>query len=220
MKESILLKITLFSILLFGLSGCFLKSVHTLVSDEDAVEFPGVSGTWESEDERFTFIKEGELDDVLFTSKFDNTSSFSMTDSGNDSKGTDHPGYLVIYEDLSNEQPDSTYFLGKFAQIDQHFYLDLFPFELFHLDFWTSHLQPVHTFSKIILSGDSLSIQLFQDDWIEEQIRDHKVRIKHEKLEEGVLITASTNELQQFIIKYGNVQEAYRDPILLNRIAK
>jgi hypothetical protein len=143
-----------------------------------------------------------------------------MTDSGNDSTDTEHPTYLVIYEDLSDEQPDSTYFLGSFIQLDQHYYLDLFPFDLFHLDFWTSHLQPVHTFSKINLNRDSLSIQLFQDEWIEEQIRDHKVRIKHEKLDEGVLITASTNELQQFIIKYGNEQEAYRDPILLNRITK
>lgn len=213
-------KLTLFTVILFGLSGCFLKSVHPLVSEDEAVELPGISGIWESEDERFTFIKEGEFDDVQLTNRFGNKSSLFITDSGDDSTDTDHPAYLVIYEDLSNEKPDSAYFFGSFIQLEQSYYLDLFPFDVLNVDFFKSHLQPVHTFSKIKLNEDSLSIQLFQDEWIEEQIRDHKVRIKHEQLEEGILITASTNELQQFIIKYGDEPEAYRDPIFLNRIAE
>ncbi len=218
--KRIIFNLALLTVIIIGFSGCFLKSVHPLVAEEETVELPGISGIWESEDERFTFIKEGEFDDVHFSKKLNDNSSFSMSDSGNDTTQTEHPAYLVIYEDLSNDEPDSSYFLGSFVQLEQHYYLDLFPFEVFGVDFFTSHLQPVHTFSKINLTKDSLSIHLFQDEWIEEQIRDHKVRIKHEKLDEGVLITASTNELQQFIIKYSNEQEAYRDPIFLNRIAK
>ncbi|MAO66493.1 MAG: hypothetical protein CL666_15995 [Balneola sp.] len=211
-------KIALFSVLLFGLSGCFLKSVHPLVSDTEAIEFDQVKGTWESEDERFTFIKEGEWEDVTFNDIQGQDLSVTMSDTGTDSSHKSNPSYLVLYEDLTKEDPDSVYFIGKFIQLKQEFYLDLYPLDAFDLDFRSSHFLPVHTFSKVELWADSISIHLFRDSWIEDQIRDHKVRIKHEALEEGILITASTEELQQFIKKYGTVTEAYRDPISLKRV--
>ncbi|MFD2531093.1 hypothetical protein [Gracilimonas halophila] len=212
-------KISIFAVLILPLvlSGCFLKSVHPLVSDKETIELPGISGTWGNGDERFTFIKEGEFDDLSFNGIGGQDLDITMTDTGTDSSGNLFR-YFVIYEDLNDEQPDSSYFLGKFVQLDEDYYLDLYPFDVFDVDFRSSHLLPVHTFSKIDLEEDSISINLFRDSWIEDQIRDNRVRIKHEKLEEGILITASTEELQQFIKKYGNVTEAYRDPITLNRV--
>lgn len=200
------------------LSGCFLKSVHPLVSDEEAIDLPGISGVWGNDKERFTFIKEGEFEDVSFNGIQGHDLNITMSDTGTDSTGKENHGYLVVYEDLNNEEPDSSYFLGKFIQLDQDYYLDLYPFDVFDLGFWSSHILPVHTFSKIDLDGNSISINLFRDSWIEDQIRDNRVRIKHEKLEDGILITASTDELQQFIKKYGDVTEAYRDTITLNRV--
>lgn len=216
--KQILPKFALLCLLIFGLSGCFLKSVHPLVSDDDAVDLPGISGTWESDKERFTFIKEGDFDDFSFNGISGQDLKISMTDTGTDSTEKENPGYLVIYEDLNNEEPDTAYFFGKFVQLNKDYHFDLYPFDIFDVSFWSSHIQPVHTFSKIKLEGDTISINLFKDSWIEEQIRDNRVRIKHEKLEEGILITASTEELQQFIKKYGNESEAYRDPLTLNRI--
>lgn len=216
MRRSILIFAVLISSAL--LSGCFLKSVHPLVSDEEAVELPGISGAWENDKERFTFIKNGEFEDVTLSGIQGQDLSVSMTDTGSDSVEKGDHGYLVLYEDLNDEIPDSSYFLGKFVQLDQDYYLDLYPFDVFDIGFWSSHILPVHTFSKIDLEGDSISINLFRDSWIEDQIRDNRVRIKHEKLEEGILITAPTKELQQFIKKYSKEPEAYRDPITLKRI--
>lgn len=201
------------------LSGCFLKSLHPLVSEKDAVTVNGITGVWEKDDQRWTFIKEGEYEDLTMSGVQGNAEfSITMTDEGSDSTNTDHNSYLIIYEDLSEEQVDSSYFFGSFAMLNGDYYLDLYPFDLGSLNFESSHYLPVHTFSKISLNEDSLVISLFKDSWIEEQITDNRVRIKHEKTEDTVLITASTEELQKFIIKYGNMTEAYRDPINLNRV--
>lgn len=201
------------------LSGCFLKSLHPLVSEKDAVTVNGITGVWEKDDQRWTFIKEGEYEDLTMSGVQGNAEfSITMTDEGSDSTNTDHNSYLIIYEDLSEEQVDSSYFFGSFAMLNGDYYLDLYPFDLGSLNFESSHYLPVHTFSKISLNEDSLVISLFKDSWIEEQITDNRVRIKHEKTEDTVLITASTEELQKFIIKYGNMPEAYRDPINLNRV--
>lgn len=210
--------LVLLSLIIIGLSGCFLKSVHPLVSDQEAIDLPGISGAWENDKERFTFIKNGEWEDVTFNDFQGQDMEVTMTDTGSDSAEKGDHGYLVLYEDLNDEKPDSSYLLGKFVQLDQNYYLDLYPFDIFDTDFWSSHLLPVHTFSKIDIEEDSISINLFRDSWIEEQIRDNRVRIKHEKLEEGILITAPTKELQQFIKKYGNEPDAYQDPITLKRI--
>lgn len=170
------------------------------------------------DDQRWTFIKEGEFENVSFNGIQGHDLKISMADRDTDSAENENPVYLVVYEDLNDEQPDSAYFFGKFVQLDQNYYLDLYPFDVFDIGFWSGHLFPVHTFSKVELNNDSLTINLFKDSWIEEQIRDNRVRIKHERIDDSVLITASTEELQKFIIKYGNMSEAFRDPITMNRI--
>lgn len=213
-------KLILLSLLItLSFSGCFLKSLHPLVNEDEAVELVGITGTWEKDDQRWTFIKEGEYDDMTMTGKQGNAEyTISMTDSEDDTSETDHHSYMVIYEDLSQNDIDSTYFFGHFANLNDNVYLDLYPVDFGSLSFETSHYLPVHTFSKIKLVGDSLIINLFKDSWIEEQITDNRVRIKHEKTEDTILITAGTEELQKFIIKYGNMSEAYRDPINLQRV--
>lgn len=217
MKHSIRLSISFF-LLVFLLSGCFLVSVQPLVSDEDAVEFSGISGTWEKDDQRWTFVKEGEYDDLkIFSSSGNTDMEISLTDSGSDSTNEGNKTYFVTYEDLNESGIDSSYFIGKFTKLNGDFYLDLFPLGVDRFNFESYHYVPAHTFSKVQMVQDSLSISVFKDSWIEEQIQDNRVRIKHEKVEDSILITASTKELQKFIIKYGNMAEAYRDPITLKR---
>lgn len=212
-----LILLALMIILLF--SGCFLKSLYPLVNEEDAVAVDGISGVWKKDDQRWTFIKDGEYDDLRMTGILGKTDfSISITDEGNDTTQSGPHSYMVIYEDLRESEIDTSYFFGSFANLNQDYYLDLYPFDLGSVDFTTSHYLPVHTFSKIILKNDSLIINLFKDSWIEEQITENRVRIKHEKTEDFILITAGTEELQKFIIKYGNMPEAYRDPINLLRV--
>lgn len=201
------------------LSGCFLKSLHPLVTDEDAVAVEGITGVWEKDDQRWTFIKEGEYEDMTMTGIQGNAEfTITMTDEGSDSSEVTDHSYMVIYEDLSEGQVDSSYFFGAFAELNDALYLDLYPVDFGSLNFETSHYLPVHTFSKVSLDQDRLVISLFKDSWIEEQITDNRVRIKHERTEDTVLITARTEELQKFILKYGNMPEAYRDPINLDRV--
>jgi|AntRauTorckE6833_2_1112554.scaffolds.fasta_scaffold00673_8 hypothetical protein len=216
------LKLIVISVVLSTfLSGCFLKSVYTLVKDEDAVELPGISGVWEQDDQRWTFIKGGEFDDqTIIGGKGGESFEISMTDTGGDSLSDSSNLYLVVYEDLSESEIDSAYFFGKFADLNNGFYLDLLPVDFGSVSFSDNHYLPVHTFSKVELNEDSLTINLFKDSWIEEQIRDNRVRIKHERIDGdgAVLITASTEELQKFIIKYGNMSEAFREPITLSKL--
>jgi hypothetical protein len=62
------------------------------------------------------------------------------------------------------------------------------------------------TIGKIAFDKNALTLQFLNSDFIREQIDKGTMRIKHEKdkLFDTFLITASTADMQQFLMKYGN----------------
>ena len=205
-----------FALILF--TGCYLKSVHPLVTEENAITLPGLEGRWETEDQRWTFIKNpNSFPDLDFSGlNFEGTVSFSA-DEG-DTIDISDPFYLIILENLQSTDSDSSLFIGAVGEIAGYNYLDLSLLDI-SLNagdsFSQAHLFPVHTFSKIKVENSELSIEFFKDSWIEGLIENNRVRIKHEKVDNDVLITASTKELQKFVEKYSDDENAFDDPLIL-----
>lgn len=213
MKRSI--QIVYLLLIISVLSGCFLKSVHPLVKEKDSIVVSGLEGIWDGEDERWTFARS----EQYMPRKIGmNELEISFYDPQEDSLSSDNLyGYLVIHEELSEAGADTSLFLAHFVALNDNLFLDLFPVDLGEASLFSQHFVAVHTFARVELLNDSLNISLFKDSWIEEQINDNRVRIKHEKTDGGILITASTKELQKFVTKYGNMEEAYESPMSLKR---
>ncbi|MTI87486.1 MAG: hypothetical protein FH748_05910 [Balneolaceae bacterium] len=208
-KKTILLSI----FLVISLSGCYLKSLHPLVEPKDSIEVTGLSGSWMSESQRWSFIYSQE----------DFKQHFGEDDF--DAEFEDDQPYLVMLEHFEDNETDTVLFQGSFVRIGNSDYMDLKPMMAdyrgktiyYESDLYTNHLFPVHTFSKIELNDDDLRIYIFKSSWINEIIEDNRARIKHEKTEDGILLTASTGELQKFIEKYGATKDAYEEPVKLER---
>jgi len=87
---------------------------------------------------------------------------------------------------------------------DDH-YLDFYP-----VDFDISNkllkqqLVPAHTFAKAEISDKYLVLHFFDNDWLEELFEQKQIKLSHTELSERYLLTAKTNELQKFILKYAN----------------
>ncbi|MEO1021243.1 MAG: hypothetical protein AAFW89_01750 [Bacteroidota bacterium] len=191
------------------LSGCYLKSVHPLVTDSDLVLIEGLDGRYESEDQRWTFIND--------PAKIPDLNIADMTFDGEEEEETPNY-YIVLFENLQDISSDTTYFIGKIGSFNNHYFLDMFLFDLSgSSNFMDAHKFPVHTFSRIRLDGNDLSIQFFEDSWLEDQIDNNRIRIKHESTEDGILVTASTKELQRFVNKYADEEDAFDDAMILTR---
>ena len=73
------------------------------------------------------------------------------------------------------------------------------------------HMIPAHTIARIdFVSEDEVVIAWFNEDWLKDLFEENRVKIDHEVIrtaEENFskeyVLTASTDELQKFIIKYG-----------------
>ncbi len=81
------------------------------------------------------------------------------------------------------------------------------------------HLLLVHTFAKVAFQEDKVVISFLGSEWLIDLFEEQKIRINFESRDnEGDLIlTASTEDLQKFLIKYGDEEKAFNDPIILRR---
>jgi hypothetical protein len=143
--------------------------------------------------------------------------------------------YHISYKKDSN----NSYMSASLIQLGNKLYMDLTPIgsgfgitvdEIYrHSTEIASHPTeganlPTYTIAKLQFNNSNTLELLFLDgDFIKKQVVAGKVRIKHEfnKLYDMFLITASSRELQQFLIKYGNDERLYNkaNKVILKRKA-
>lgn len=92
-------------------------------------------------------------------------------------------------------------------------YLDLYPAEpnMTENAFYVSHLLPTHSFTKMELLKNTLKLCSMSPDSIDSLLKSKPNAVKNEKLESdngGIVLTASTKELQKFMLKYGADKKA------------
>ncbi len=96
-------------------------------------------------------------------------------------------------------------FVAHLLELDGKTYLDLYPGEEETLenlnDTYKIHLVPAHTFMRIYQTDPNLQLQWLG---IEDTLKDDPNLLKHEKINDDIVLTASTDELQEFVIEHAN----------------
>ena len=219
-------RIILSAFILYTFTGCFLKSVHPLVTSENSVIIDEVEGIWETEDQRWTFIRDPRKTPVLNVNGENFIGTIQLESDSSTTVFEDKNLYLIIFENIQDLKEDTTFFIGYFGEFEGHRFLDLSLLEvsLETTSFKNAHLQGVHTFSRIEVNDNVLELSFFKEEYVRKLIMENRIRIKHERISNAVddtnnniLITASTKELQEFIKKYGGENEPFDDPIALKR---
>jgi hypothetical protein len=194
-------KLIALSCLCILLTQC-VPSIHPLYTEKDLVLDDRLVGKWwegKDADDRWNFTK---LPDK-------------------------EKGYLL---ELTQKDGKQFVFEAHLVKLGEEYYLDFLPHSssqelssqsvksYFPEDFYTIHFIPAHTFAKVLINNNSVEIRLFDSEWIDKLIREGKIRIKHESVGELQILTASTAELQKFILKYGQDESAFSEKIKLERI--
>lgn len=203
--------ITLTGLLLFLLNGC-IPSLQPIYTADKLVMLNGLPGNWQEDKAK---------DSQDGNTKKQGNWSFRQ------GKGKN---YLLVHEDQDGRKAA---FDVHVVKLGSHFFMDFFPGDMPEEttassgsivtkqweinDFLSYHLLPVHTFAKVEMSGKVLKISMFDPQFLEKLLERQQIRIKHEKTENGYLLTASSSDLQKFAEKYATEKEAFLDdPIVLN----
>ncbi|MFC1475479.1 hypothetical protein ACFLQW_00575 [Candidatus Zixiibacteriota bacterium] len=159
------------------LAGCWTLSLHPLYTDQDLVFDPQLVGAW------------GDT-----TKSHDDTWIFQQ-------------GENKTYRLLTKEEnePDGL-FAAHLVQLGEHRFLDIFPEEpARENEFFRSHLIPAHTFWKINIEGHVMTLSPFNNEWLNEGLENKTINLAHIREDEVIIFTASTAELQEFILQHVDV---------------
>ena len=111
-------------------------------------------------------------------------------------------GYIVI----NKQKNDVAIFMAMPFKINNQLFLDFTPITSScecSIDLIGYHEVTTHSLVKFdILNDKSALLKWFSSEKMKDLIENNKINIKHEKLDQGYLLTASPEELQKFIAKY------------------
>jgi len=191
-----------YSIIIIGsvvlLSGCGIFSLHALYKDENLIVKNELIGTWQS------------IGDDDFA---------VMIDSIGHSK----------YEFVMIDGEDTAAFEMGLIQLKNQYFIDLYPQEECSfpsgencdmIEMLLRNYIPVHTFMKLDYLDGTLILTEFDNERLIDLFANNRIRLPHEMINEDeyVVITASTDDLQKFISRYANDDEAFNEPEKYHRL--
>jgi hypothetical protein len=175
-----ILKVIAFYLLAIVLGGCVVPSLHPLFTENELILDPNLLGLWKATDSNETC----------------------------EFKPASSKGYECIYTDNTGKTGRFYAGLGK---LGKNMFLDIYPHEpnMAENDFYKYHLLSTNSFVKIELSKDTLKLCAMSPDSIDSLLKSKPNVVKHEKLAAGddkkrIVLTATTKELQKFMLKYGD----------------
>jgi hypothetical protein len=126
---------------------------------------------------------------------------------------------------LSNEEGAKGSFFAHLVRLEGRLFLDVFPSQLpcAQLDpkqdwvFNTAFLIPGHSFAVIDSIEPQLKIRWTNEDEMEKFLKEQPNALKHELVEDKIVLTASTDELQKFVLKYADDKRIFPAEAVLTR---
>lgn len=180
-------------------SGC-IRSLHPLYTEEDLIYKRELLGTWAEQDTAgsWTFTRAGEK-------------RYKLTHR--------QKGYQQGFIRSETVPGDSATFDVHLSQFGDFLFMDLFPEPLERRnDLCKVHWIPVHTFSRVWLENDALKMSMLSADWLRAMIDEGNLKIAHERIENEIILTASTDVLQKLVISFANDPEAFPEPRVLFKL--
>jgi len=127
--------------------------------------------------------------------------------------------YILQYQDLKDNEGKLEKMMVHLTEINDDIYMDFEPVEGSQEAnrFSINHI-PAHTFAKLKIEDEKLILKSFDSEFIEELIKNKRVRLKHERINDAIVLTASSIELREFIKKYGKDDNLYAEDEVLSQL--
>jgi hypothetical protein len=193
MKKALILSVFLVAVCF---QGCIVKSIHPFYKEKDVVYNKALEGTWHDQDKTEWRIHQ-------------------------------NPFKPNSYELHCSKKGREVALAGHLFTLDGQMYLDMIASEDNSEDMpiFDLHLVPTHSIAKIDkLTNVEVVIRWFDEEWLRKMFVENRIKIRHELIvdenatseDDGMyLLTADTDELQAFIAKYGNDDQAYDSDLRL-----
>lgn len=169
------IKIIMFYLLAVALGGCVQPSLHPLFTQEQVFYDPNLSGVWKAADSNETW-------------------HFSQIENEN--------AYKLVITQKDGKQGTFAAGLGR---LENALFLDVFPIEpgKLEIDFYKEHLLGTHSFIEVLQMDPTLKIAIVDSGKVGKIIEADPNVIRYEKVDDRIILTAETPQLQRFVVDCG-----------------
>lgn len=180
------------------LSSCLVSSLNPFYTEKDITYIPGLLGSWHDQDSCIWVVEQYQQ----------GTSFMGPTTPTNYYR-------ISYYEKNKDAYKKSIFKLVLFSLKDMQF-IDFYPEEYeLETDLASYHVLPVHTLARFSMEGENIVFKWYNDEWLSSLFEKNRLRIQHETIPispeyKRQVLTASTEELQKFLLKYGNDANAFK----------
>jgi hypothetical protein len=172
------------------MSGCIGLSLYPIYTAKDLIFEEDLLGTWTGDEvHAMTFEKAGDK-------------SYSVS----------------VKEE---EDGDLAKFEGHLIRIGDALFIDLYPDTEPGVDngFYMLHLAPLHSFTRIAVEDDLLTMAFINFEWLAKELAKEDVALRHVTLDDIPILTAEAKDVQAFLQANVKNADAYGDSMELKRDA-
>ena len=171
-------------------SACVVSAVHPFYTPQDLDSDGAIVGAWKYEDE-VTFVFAPGDNNIL---------------------------NVTVEEEEEPEKRFTSRFEGHLFRLGPDSFLDLYPASVPEgSEFYLLHFFRCHTVVKVDLSAGRLEMRFVSPAWLAKQIKAGTVTIAHAKSDEILLLTATTEEMQELLYLNASDENAFREAIVFER---
>jgi hypothetical protein len=166
-------------------------------------------------------IKKDASGETKIDMKVGSPSMLNLDDGWEIKVGKKHPYYILTHNETVLGEKLKSVMLCHLTIIGKNTFVNFFPFNLKNKQKRTrfaTNFVSAHTFAKVNISDDKISIQPFDVSKLESLLKAKRIRLKYEKIGDRIILTASTQELRSFLEKYGDRSDLYDDEEILDQV--
>jgi len=201
----------LFYLLAGVLAGCIpVMSLHPLYTEEDVVFEKELLGTWADDSNNTLEFKSVEKQE----------NAYELVYSDNEGKKGSFVAHLVklqdrLFLDIFPNQFPCEAGEEKHQLVEDKIILTVKVLMKWHYN--TFFFVPFHTFIKINSIEPQLKMQLTDDEDMGKLLKEDPNAVKHQLVEDKIILTVSTQELQAFVLKYADDSRVFTNEIVWSR---
>ena len=130
----------------------------------------------------------------------------------------EHKEYKVTVKETDGGRAATAEFEVHLLRVGAFWFLDFLPnTEEGGSEFYQMHLFRAHSIARVDISRDMLQMAFLNAKWLQKEIDAKSVDTSYQKTDGTLLLTGTTEEVQDLLFLHGNDDAAFSDPITLTR---
>lgn len=126
--------------------------------------------------------------------------------------------YKVVVKERDGEKETSAEFEAHLMRIGAFWFLDFLPNGApGGSEFYQMHLFRAHSIARVEISQDALRMAFFDATWLQKKIDEKSLDISYQKTDGMLLLTGTTEEVQDLLFRHGSDDGAFPEPITMAR---